>query len=73
MAGIDSYMNTYLDRRMKYLIEEWQLATRHDVRDFSARLLGLSEEISRIDAVEKAATDRLSALEDRAKRMEGSG
>lgn len=70
---IDRYMGAYLDRRMKYLIGEWQLATRHDVRDFSDRLAALSDEISRIDAVTKAASDRLAALEARAKLLEGSG
>ncbi len=35
---IDKYMNAYLDRRMKYLVEEWQIATKNDVADFSGQV-----------------------------------
>ncbi len=69
---LDRYMGSYLDRRMKYLIEEWDLATRNDVSDYSRRLDVLAEEISRISAVEEAATVRLAALETRAKMLEAA-
>ena len=29
--SVDNYVNGYLDRRMKYLIEEWNLARRGDL------------------------------------------
>jgi hypothetical protein len=67
---IDKYMNKYLDRRMKYLIEEWQIATKHDVADFNARLNALSSEATKIAAFEKNADAQLSVLEARAKRLE---
>jgi len=67
---IDKYMNTYLDRRMKYLIEEWQIATKNDVADFSGRLNALSAEAVKLATFEKNADAKLSSLEARAKKLE---
>jgi hypothetical protein len=67
---IDKYMNKYLDRRMKYLIEEWQIATNYDVADFNTRLNALSSEATKIAAFEKNADAKLSVLEARAKTLE---
>jgi hypothetical protein len=67
---IDKYMNKYLDRRMKYLIEEWQVATKNDVADFSGRLNALSAEAAKLATFEKSADAKLSGLEARAKKLE---
>jgi len=67
---IEKYMNTYLDRRMKYLIEEWQIATKNEVADFSNRLNAISNEATKLAAFEKNAEAKLSALEARAKKLE---
>jgi len=67
---IDKYMNQYLDRRMKYLIDEWQIATKNEVADLSARLNALSAEASKLAAFEKNADAKLSTLEARAKSLE---
>ena len=67
---IDKYMNTYLDRRMKYLIEEWQIATKNDVADLSKRLNVLSNEATKLAAFEKTTDAKLSVLEARAKKLE---
>jgi hypothetical protein len=67
---IDKYMNAYLDRKMKYLIDEWQIATKNDVADFSDRLNALSNETAKLATFEKNADAKLSALEVRAKKLE---
>jgi len=67
---IDKYMNKYLDRRMKYLIEEWQVATKNDVADFSGRLNTLSAEAAKLATFEKNIDAKLSGLEARAKKLE---
>ncbi|MCX6698945.1 MAG: hypothetical protein NTV68_03300 [Methanomicrobiales archaeon] len=67
---IDKYMNKYLDRRMKYLIEEWQIATKNEVADFSFRLQVLSDEVTQLASFEKNADTKLSDLETRAKNLE---
>ena len=67
---IDKYMNKYLDRRMKYLIEEWQIATKNEVADLSGRLNALSADASKLAAFEKNADIQISALEARAKKLE---
>jgi hypothetical protein len=67
---IDKYMNAYLDRRMKYLIEEWQIATRNDIGDFSKRIAALSRESAHLAETEKTIKTRLATLEMRAKSLE---
>jgi polyhydroxyalkanoate synthesis regulator phasin len=67
---IDQYLNTYIDRRMKNIIEEWQLATRHDLTTFRKRLDTLTDEATRLAGVEEKADARLASLEERAKKLE---
>ena len=66
----DRYLNTYVDRRMKYVIDEWQLATRNDIADFERRLNALSNEAARLTGVEKAVETKLGSLEQRARNLE---
>jgi hypothetical protein len=67
---MDKYMNKYLDRRMKYLIEEWQIATRNDIADFSKRLDAISTEATRLAGFTKDTDRKLTDLEARAARLE---
>ncbi len=69
MIGMKNYLNTYVDRRMKYVIEEWQISTRHDIADFSNRLEALEKEIPRLKVFESTAANRLTQLENRAKKV----
>jgi len=66
----DRYLNAYIDRRMKYVIEEWQIATRNDIADFQKRLNALSNEATRLSGVEKNIDGKLTSLEERAKKLE---
>jgi hypothetical protein len=67
--SVDSYVNGYLDRRMKYIIEEWNLARKGDVGDFARRMEALDREIDPMKAYEKTASARLTELEDRYKKI----
>jgi hypothetical protein len=69
MTGIDSYMSTYLDRRMKLIIDEWQLATRYDAADLEKRLRNLEHDIRSLDDFEKAADVKLTEMENRLGRL----
>ena len=69
MVGIDSYMNTYLDRRMKFLIQDYDLATRQDLGNFESRLQAIEETTKEIDIFETEAEERLRVLEDRLKNL----
>jgi len=71
MIGMKGYLNAYIDRRMKYVIEEWELSTRNDVLDFSGRLEALEQEIPRLKVFEKSAADKLTQLETRANKLKG--
>jgi uncharacterized small protein (DUF1192 family) len=72
MIGMNNYLNAYMDRRMKYVIEEWQLSTKHDIADLAHRLDALEEEIPRLKAFKKTAADRLTRLENRAHKLKES-
>jgi hypothetical protein len=69
MVGIDSYMNKYLDRKMKYLIDEWDLSTRQDSRDFERRLENLEDASHEIQDFESGAEAKLDNLEARLKKL----
>jgi len=69
MVGMDSYMNAYLDRRMKYLIEDWDLATKNDLGDFETRMQAIEDETKEIDTFEAEAEAKLEAMEQRVMRL----
>jgi hypothetical protein len=70
--SVDNYVHGYLDRRMKFLIEEWNLARKGDLGDFPKRLGALDQEMDGMKAFEKAADARIEALEDRFRRLAGA-
>jgi hypothetical protein len=65
MVGMDSYMNAYLDRRMKNLIQDWDLATQNDLGDFESRLQAIEESTKEIASFETSAEIKLEELEHR--------
>jgi hypothetical protein len=69
MVGMDSYMNAYLDRRMKYLIQDWDLSTRQDTQDFEKRLQNIEEATREIEDFETGAEAKLDELEARLKKL----
>jgi len=71
MIGMDSYLNAYVDRRMKLIVDEWDLSTREDLSEFTGRLAALEQEIPRLRVFEKTASDRLTELELRAAKLKG--
>jgi uncharacterized small protein (DUF1192 family) len=71
MIGMDSYLNAYVDRRMKYIVDEWDLSTKSDLSDFTSRLAALEQEIPRLKAFDHAAADKLTGLEARAAKLKG--
>ncbi|HMK15391.1 MAG TPA: hypothetical protein VK450_00560 [Methanomicrobiales archaeon] len=70
--SVDNYVHGYLDRRMKYLIEEWNLARKGDLGDFPGRLEALDREIEPMKVFEKTADARIEALEDRFRKIKGA-
>ena len=70
--SVDNYVNGYLDRRMKYLIEEWNLARKGDLGDFPGRIEALDAAIQPMKAFEKEADARIEALEDRYRKLAGA-
>ncbi len=71
MIGTDKYLNAYVDRRMKYIVDEWDLSTRTDLSDFTGRLNAIEQEIPHLKAFEHTASDKLTELENRAGKLKG--
>lgn len=71
MIGMNKYLDAYVDRRMKYIVEEWDLATGNDLAEFTSRLYAIEQEIPRLNSFEQAAADKLTELETRARNLKG--
>jgi hypothetical protein len=71
MIGMNTYLDAYVDRRMKYIIGEWDLSTGADLAEFTQRLYALEQEIPRLKAFEHAASGKLAELEARAGDLKG--
>jgi hypothetical protein len=71
MIGMNKYLNSYVDRRMKNIVDEWDLSTHTDLSDFSGRLAAIEQEIPRLKTFELAASDKLTELESRAGKLKG--
>jgi hypothetical protein len=71
MIGMNTYLNAYVDRRMKYVVEEWDLSTKTDLADFTGRLEALEREIPHLITFETTAADKLTVLETRARDLKG--
>ena len=71
MIGMNNYLNAYVDRRMKYIVDEWDLSTRTDLSDFTGRLDAIEQEIPRLNAFEQTASEKLTELETRANILKG--
>ena len=69
MVGMDSYMNAYLDRRMKNLIQDWDLATQNDIGDFETRLRAIEETTKQIESFETSAKIKIDNLDERLSRL----
>lgn len=69
MAGFDDYMNTYLDRRMKDIIEEWNLGTMRDFGDYQDRLRIVETEIRDMGRFTEEAGTKLTDMEQRLEKV----
>jgi hypothetical protein len=69
MIGMKNYMNAYVDRRMKSVVEEWDLSRKDDITDFTARLDAIEHEIPRLKESKKASMEKLMELEIRARKL----
>jgi hypothetical protein len=69
MIGMKNYMNAYVDRRMKSVVDEWDLTRKDDVADFTARLDAIEQEIPRLKVSKKTSVEKLTELETRARKL----
>ena len=69
MSVMKNYMNAYVDRRMKSVVEEWDLSRKDDITDFTARLDAIEQEIPRLKESKKASMEKLMELEIRARKL----
>ena len=69
MRLINEYIDEYIDKNMESLIQEWELVTRRDVSHYKKRMQLLEEEIHPLKDFEVSASDRLTRLEERLKKI----
>ena len=63
--NMDKYLNTYLDRRMKLVIDEWDLATKSDIKELSRRFHRVKDEVELLKEFERESKDRMDRMEER--------
>lgn len=69
MRFIDGYVDEYMDKNMESLIQEWELVTKKDVSQYRKRMQLLEREINPLTDFEVSASDRLTRLEERLKKI----
>jgi len=69
MAGFDDYMNTYIDRRMKDIVQEWNLGTMRDFGDYQDRLNLVETEIRVMSRFTHEADTSLTDMEQRLEKI----
>jgi len=67
--SMDKYMNAYIDRRMKLVIDDWQLATTADIRDLSQRFRQVRQDAEGLKTFEPESQDRMDRMEERIRKL----
>lgn len=67
--SMDRYMNAYIDRRMKLVIDDWQLATTADIRDLSQRFRQVWQDAEGLKTFERESQDRMDRMEERIRKL----
>ncbi len=67
--NLDNYLNAYLDRRMREMIDDWHLATTHDIKDLSQRYRHVRHDVDRLKSFERESKDRIDRMEERIRKL----
>jgi len=67
--NMDNYLNSYLDRRMKLMIDEWQISTTSDLKDLSLRYHRVKDEVESLKTFERQSQDRMDRMEERVRSL----
>jgi len=67
--SLTSYLAGYLDRRMGSIIDEWQLSTRSDLSDLTARFHRVQYELAGLKNFERETESRIASMEERVSKI----
>lgn len=68
--NMDNYLNSYLDRRMKLIIDDWQLGTKSEIRSVVERYNQVKSEVESLKAFERESKDRMDRIEERIRAIQ---
>ncbi|QVV89910.1 hypothetical protein KHC33_05265 [Methanospirillum sp. J.3.6.1-F.2.7.3] len=68
--NMDNYLSSYLDRRMKLMIDDWQLSTTADIRDLSQRYRKVKQDLDSLKTFERESHDRMDRMEERIRALQ---
>jgi len=68
--NMDNYLNSYLDRRMKLIIDDWQLGTKSEIRSVVERFNQVKNEVESLKAFERESKDRMDRIEERIRAIQ---
>jgi polyhydroxyalkanoate synthesis regulator phasin len=69
MSVIEDYIDEYIDRNMEYIIAEWEVSTKRDIRDFEKRIADLEMEARPIGEFNTYASEKVTELEHRLQKI----
>ncbi|NLW75368.1 hypothetical protein KSK55_13420 [Methanospirillum purgamenti] len=68
--NMDNYLSSYLDRRMKLMIDDWQLSTTADIRDLSQRYRKVKQDLDSLKTFERESHNRMDRMEERIRALQ---
>jgi hypothetical protein len=71
LPTMDKSLDTYFDKNMEAIIEEWGLLVENDLLDLERRLNKVTAEINQIYTHKNVISDRVTKLDTAISKLEG--
>jgi len=68
---MDKSLDTYFDRNMEAIIEEWGLLVENDILDLQRRINKVTADINQLDNNKKVLSERVTKLDAFISNLEG--
>ena len=71
LPTMDKSLDTYFDRNMEAIIEEWGLLVENDILDLQRRINKVTADINQLDNNKKVLSERVTKLDAFISNLEG--
>lgn len=70
LPTMDKSLDTYFDKNMEAIIEEWGLLVENDLLDLERKVNKVSEQVTQLYNQKSVLTDRVARLDDLISKLE---